>query len=111
MYAERKGWPLRHVSVALKHSRIHAEDCANCESGSSHLDHIERVVTIDGDLSNQQRDNLMRIAEKCPVHRTLEFTFPPDSLATNHPLRDRLHERSHLPPSAAAGHVSLRRLP
>ena len=71
MYAERKGWPLRHVSVALKHSRIHAEDCANCESVSSHLDHIERVVTLDGDLSNQQRDSLIRIAEKCPVHRTL----------------------------------------
>lgn len=71
MYAERKGWPLRHVHVTLRHSRDHAKDCRDCETRVGRVDHIERVISIDGDLDDEQRDRLMAVADKCPVHRTL----------------------------------------
>ncbi|PXY27906.1 bifunctional alpha/beta hydrolase/OsmC family protein [Prauserella muralis] len=71
MYAERKGWPLEHVSVALRHSRIHAEDCAHCETRAGRLDRIERTIRLEGDLDAGQRERLLAIADKCPVHRTL----------------------------------------
>ncbi|WP_017597513.1 bifunctional alpha/beta hydrolase/OsmC family protein [Nocardiopsis lucentensis] len=71
MYAERKGWPLEQVHVTLRHSRIHAEDCEDCETRVGKVDHIQRVIGIDGDLDDGQRDRLMAVAEKCPVHRTL----------------------------------------
>lgn len=71
MYADRKGWPLRQVRVALRHSRIHAEDCAACETTSGRVDHIDRQLSFDGDLDDDQRQRLLEIADKCPVHRTL----------------------------------------
>ena len=71
MYAERKGWPLDRVEVALDHSRIHAEDCADCETKAGKLDKISRSLTITGDLDQEQRAKLLEIADKCPVHRTL----------------------------------------
>jgi uncharacterized OsmC-like protein/pimeloyl-ACP methyl ester carboxylesterase len=71
MYAERKGLPVDRVEVALRHDRIHAEDCATCETGTGMLDRIRRVVTIDGDLDQAQRERLLEIADRCPVHRTL----------------------------------------
>ncbi|HZZ49747.1 MAG TPA: bifunctional alpha/beta hydrolase/OsmC family protein [Pseudonocardia sp.] len=71
MYAERKSIPLDGVSVRLRHSRIHASDCAECDTKVGLLDHIERVVALDGELSADQRERLMAIADKCPVHRTL----------------------------------------
>ncbi len=71
MYADRKTWPLEHVSVELAHSRTHANDCANCDESTEHLQHIERVITITGDLDDTERDALLAIADKCPVHRTL----------------------------------------
>lgn len=71
MYAERKGWPLQHVTVTLRHSRLHARDCADCETTHGMLDHIEREVEIVGDLDEEQRARLMQIADRCPVHRTL----------------------------------------
>ena len=71
MYAERKGWPLRHVTVRVRHQRIHAKDCADCETSVGQLDHIERELQFDGDLTEEQRARLMDIAERCPVHRTL----------------------------------------
>lgn len=71
LYAERKGWPLDHVTVQLRHSRIHAADCADCETSTGMLDHIDRVIRLDGNLDDEQRRRLLQIAERCPVHRTL----------------------------------------
>ena len=71
MYAERKGLPLRHVTVTLEHTRIYAEDCANCETQSGRVDHIRRDIEVEGELDDEQRARLLEIAEKCPVHRTL----------------------------------------
>ena len=71
MYAERKKWPLEKVTVSLRHSRIHAQDCSNCETETGQVDRIERVIRFDGDLDDEQRQRLREIADKCPVHRTL----------------------------------------
>jgi putative redox protein len=71
MYADRKGWPLEQVRVTLRHSRIHAEDCAQCETERGWIDHIDRDVELTGDLDDTQRQRLMHIAERCPVHQTL----------------------------------------
>ena len=72
MYARRQKWPLDDVTVALRHSRIHAKDCADCETKAGMLDHIEMDVKLTGDLTPEQRAKLMEIAGKCPVHRTLK---------------------------------------
>lgn len=72
MYADRKGWPLTGVRVLLRHSRIHAADCADCESKDGLLDHIDRQIELQGELTEGQRQRLLEIADKCPVHRTLK---------------------------------------
>jgi uncharacterized OsmC-like protein/pimeloyl-ACP methyl ester carboxylesterase len=71
LYADRKSLPLERVTVTLGHSKIHAEDCAECETKSGMLDQIDRVIDMEGPLSAEQRSKLMEIADKCPVHRTL----------------------------------------
>ena len=71
MYAQRKGWPLQDVTVRLRHSRIHAEDCAECETKEGKIDRIELDIEFAGPLSSEQRSKLLEIAKKCPVHRTL----------------------------------------
>ena len=71
LYARRKGWPVSGVTVRLRHSRIHADDCAECETEEGMLDRIESEITIAGELTEQQRVRLLEIANKCPVHRTL----------------------------------------
>jgi putative redox protein len=71
MYAQRKGWPLQGVGTRLRHSRIHAEDCAECETKEGKLDQIELDIEFHGGLSDEQRSKLVEIAKKCPVHRTL----------------------------------------
>jgi putative redox protein len=71
MYADRKGWPLERVRVTLRHSRIHAKDCADCETSTGFIDHIDRDVELAGDLDDSQRQRLLHIAERCPVHQTL----------------------------------------
>jgi uncharacterized OsmC-like protein len=71
MYAERKKWPLEKVTVTLRHHRVHATDCADCETVVGQIDHIERLLRFEGDLDEDQRRRLAEIADKCPVHRTL----------------------------------------
>ena len=71
LYARRQGWQLRGVTVRLHHSRIHAEDCAACETKRGMLDRIEREIALAGVLTDEQRAKLLEIAGKCPVHRTL----------------------------------------
>jgi putative redox protein len=71
LYAQRKQLPLQHVRVKLRHSKVHAQDCAECDDKSALLDHIERNIELTGDLSEAQRARLLEIANKCPVHKTL----------------------------------------
>lgn len=71
MYADRKGWPLERIRVTLRHSRIHAADCADCETKSGWITHIDRDIELTGDLEHTQRERLLHIAERCPVHQTL----------------------------------------
>jgi putative redox protein len=71
LYADRKALPLERVTVTLKHSKIHAEDCAECETRAGMLDQIDRTIAMEGALDAEQRKRLMEIADKCPVHRTL----------------------------------------
>jgi putative redox protein len=71
LYARRKQWPLEDVSVRLRHSRVHAADCADCETKAGMLDLIEREISLTGSLTDEQRTRLAEIAERCPVHRTL----------------------------------------
>ncbi|MEM1106803.1 MAG: bifunctional alpha/beta hydrolase/OsmC family protein [Pseudomonadota bacterium] len=70
MYANRKGWPLRRVSVEVDHDKDHAEDCAECDAGRK-VDIFERNIEFDGDLEPSQRARLLEIADMCPVHKTL----------------------------------------
>ncbi len=73
MYADRKKWNLKEVKVHLDHSKVHAEDCEKCEESSNNkIDKIERIIEFDGDLDNDQRKRLVEIADKCPVHKTLQ---------------------------------------
>ena len=71
MYADRKQWPLEAVTVDLKYRKIHARDCERCESGEGKIDHIEREISLEGDLDDDQKQRLLEIADRCPVHRTL----------------------------------------
>lgn len=72
LYARRKGWPLERVAVRLRQQRVHAKDCTECEgSKESYIHRIERGVTVEGDLTDEQRARLQEIAYKCPVHKTL----------------------------------------
>ena len=72
MYADRKKWPLEGVVVHMHHSRSHAADEQHCEDRPARLDHIERTLEIAGPLTHEQRVKLAEIAERCPVHRTLD---------------------------------------
>jgi putative redox protein len=71
LYARRKQWPLQGVEVRLRHGKIHAADCAECETREGKLDRIEREIVLTGSLEGDQRARLLEIADKCPVHRTL----------------------------------------
>ena len=83
LYARRKEWALEHVIVRLQHSRIHAADCADCETSEGRLDRIDWNFQFVGALSVTQRTRLLEIAQMCPVHRTLrsEVHIPAPTLA------------------------------
>jgi len=71
MYADRRKWPLEGVTVRLSHKKIHAKDCEECETKEGKLDVIERHISLEGPLDDEQRKKLMEIADRCPVHQTL----------------------------------------
>lgn len=71
IYADRKKWPLEEIRVHLQHNKLHAEDCDHCDEKNAKLDRIEREIEVIGDLDDKQRQKLLEIANKCPVHKTL----------------------------------------
>jgi putative redox protein len=71
MYARRKGWDLAEISVHLTHDRVHAKDCAECEETEGKVELIRREIVVRGDLTEEQRQRLLEIAGRCPVHRTI----------------------------------------
>jgi putative redox protein len=72
LYARRKGWPLERVTVHLRQGRIHGKDCVECVNApEGYIHRIQRAVTFEGDLNDEQRARLQEIAHKCPVHKTL----------------------------------------
>jgi putative redox protein len=82
-YAELKQLPLERVTVRLKHSKVHAQDCAECETREGKIDRIEREIELAGALDDAQRAKLIEISNKCPVHRTLQSEVHiPTSLKT-----------------------------
>ena len=72
MYARRKKLPLEQVDVAVRHDRIHAEDCVDCETKTGRVDRLSLEIKLSGNLDETQRGRLLEIAERCPVHRTLK---------------------------------------
>ena len=90
LYARRKGWPLEEVTVRLRHSRVHAADCAACDAENGWLDRVDWTLQFRGDLTPPQRVRLREIAQMCPVHRTLKsgIHIPPPDVASDEPARD-----------------------
>ncbi len=76
MYADRKQWPLEGVHIELSYARVHADDCTACDKEIKLVDGIEMKLSFFGELSESQRQRLTEIANKCPVHRTLESPIP-----------------------------------
>lgn len=72
MYARRNGWPLAQITISLRHSRIHAADCAECETKVGKINRIECELELTGEITAEQRLRLLQIADMCPVHRTLK---------------------------------------
>ncbi|MFU8895044.1 MAG: alpha/beta fold hydrolase [Gammaproteobacteria bacterium] len=72
MYARHKKLPVKRVRCEVTHRRVHAEDCADCDSSAGHIDELNRVIAIEGELDDAQRARMLQIADRCPVHRTLE---------------------------------------
>ena len=71
LYARKRNWPVTGITVSLWHTKIHAQDCDDCETKEGRIDRIEMEIHLDGTLTEEQRIKLMEIAEKCPVHQTL----------------------------------------
>jgi uncharacterized OsmC-like protein len=72
VYARRKAWPLESVTVTVRHSKVHAADCETCDTQDGRIDRLDCTITLDGALDGAQRQDLLRVAAKCPVHRTLK---------------------------------------
>ncbi len=90
LYARRKAWPLDRVTVRLSHSRIHAADCAECETKAGRLDRVNWTFRFEGELSAAERTRLLEIAQMCPVHRTLrsEVHIPPPEVVADESSSD-----------------------
>ncbi len=71
MYADRKQWPLEEIVVRVKHEKTHAKDCRQCDKATKAMDRIEREIEVTGPLTPEQRERLLKISDRCPVHRTL----------------------------------------
>lgn len=74
MYAERKKWEIDEIKVYLNHSKEYEKDCESCEASKSKIDKISRKIEILGNIDSEQRNRLLQIADKCPVHKTLQNT-------------------------------------
>ncbi len=72
LYADRKGWDLGNVAVHVSHSNVHIADCSSCEASGSKIDKFDRMIEFSHELSGAQKQKLLEIADRCPVHRTLE---------------------------------------
>lgn len=94
MYADRKGYPLQHVSVRLRHDRIHAKDCADCAASTGTLTRIRRDIRLDGPLTAEQRQALMSVADRCPVHQVLRSETVIETHVTDLPCRHTHHDSS-----------------
>ncbi len=82
MYADRKNWELEGVEVTMTQERVHSRDCVDCESTDGYVHFIEKRVELFGNLDEKQRERLMEIAEKCPVHKTLSHEIKIHTIAT-----------------------------
>lgn len=71
LYARKRKLPLENITVSLRHSKIHAKDCEECETKEGKIDRIDMEIHLDGALTDEQRAKLMEVAGKCPVHQTL----------------------------------------
>jgi putative redox protein len=72
IYARRKNYPLAEVAVEVEHERVHERDCEKCEDeGGGRIERLHRRIVVRGELTDEQRDDLLRVAERCPVHKTL----------------------------------------
>jgi putative redox protein len=71
MYADRRAWPLESVTVRLLHERVHEKDCEVCAEKPVGIDQFTRVIELAGDLTEEQREGLLRVAARCPVEQTL----------------------------------------
>jgi len=89
LYAERKGLKLARTTVRLRHDRIHAADCADCETKEGRIDRIRRELVLEGELAAEQRQRLLEIADMCPVHRTLTHEIRIETALAEAPLEPR----------------------
>lgn len=83
MYARHKQLPVESVQVSVRHGKIHAQDCADCETKSGKVDRFEREIVLKGGLSSEQRQRLLEIADRCPVHKTLHSEVDIVTVLTN----------------------------
>jgi putative redox protein len=85
LYARRKQWPLEAVTVRLRHAKVHASDCADCETKQGKLDSIVCEVELHGSLTEEQRKRLLVMANRCPVHKTLKSEIDIRTHLVDHP--------------------------
>jgi putative redox protein len=71
LYADRRKWPLERALISLRHRKVHAQDCIDCETKPAKMDVVDRIITLEGSLTEEQRARLLEIAERCPVQQTL----------------------------------------
>jgi putative redox protein len=72
IYADRRKWPLERARITLQHHKVHVQDCIDCDHKPTKMDVVDRIIVLEGSLTEEQRAKLMEIAERCPVHQTLQ---------------------------------------